>query len=154
MNVLIFKTVNEERTKHLLGNIDTLNNNVYIVMPENETSIYNGLGLGIHCIGTKGKYIDYKTIMEENRIPDIKFHEIWVPSPDLNNIYTYWEVYAVISELRYCKAYYKVIRKDEIVTYDLNKEIMFSRTHDLLVSVVKTYITLLYWFEKKVKGCK
>ena len=74
--------------------------------------------------------------------------------PDIDNIYTYSEIYAVISELRYRKVCYKVIKKSEIVTCNLNKEIMFSRTHDLMVSVVKRYMTLLYRIEKKIKGCK
>lgn len=154
MDILIFKTVNEERTKRLLNNIDTLNNNVYVIMPESEISIYKGLRLNIHCIGTKGKYIDYRTIRGENRIPDIVFHEVWVPSPDLNSIYTYGEVYAIISELRYQRAYYKEIKKDEIVTYDLEKEIMFSRTHDFMVSVIKKCMALCYWMVKRVRGCK
>ena len=154
MDILIFKTVNEERTKQLLNSIDTLKNNVYIVMPESEISIYSGLGLNIHCIGTDEKYISYKTIMREARIPDIKFQEIWVLSPCYSNINTYWEVYAVISGLKYCRVYYKVIDKEEIVNYDLKKEIIFSRTHDLMVSAVKIYSVLLYWIEKRVKGCK
>ena len=153
MNILIFKTVNEERTKQLLSSIDILNNTVYMVMPESEISIYSGLGLHIHCIGTKEKYIDYKTIMEEDRIPDIKFHEVWVLSPHLSNIYTYEEVYALISELKYCKVYYKAIGKDKIETYDLKNEIIFSHWNNFLVSVVKMYSVMSYWIEKKVKGC-
>ena len=92
--------------------------------------------------------------MKEARIPDIKFQEIWVLSPYYKNINTYWEVYAVISGLKYCSLYYKVIGKEEIVSYDLKKEIFFSPTHDLMVSVVKIYSVLLYRIEKRVKGCK
>ncbi len=154
MDILIFKTVNEERTKRLLCSIDTLNNCVYMIMPESEISIYSESGLHIQCIGTKGKYIDYRTIKREGRIPDIRFDEVWVLSPDIDNIYTYSEIYAVISELRYRKVCYKVIKKSEIVTCNLNQEIMFSRTHDLMVSVVKRYMTLFYRIEKKIKGCK
>ncbi|MDE6386810.1 MAG: hypothetical protein K2L82_03250 [Lachnospiraceae bacterium] len=154
MDILIFKTVNEERTKRLLSSIDTLNNRVYMIMPESEISIYSGAGWNIQCIGTKEKCIDYGTIMEEDRIPDIMFHEVWVLSPDINSIYAYSEIYAVISELRYRKVCYKVIKKDEIVTYNLNKELMFSRMHDLMVSAVTKYMTLFYRIEKKVKGCK
>lgn len=154
MDILIFKTVNEERTKQLLNSIDTLNNNVYIIMPESEISIYRGLELHIHCIGTSEKYINYKTIMKEARVPDIKFQEIWVPSPYYSNINTYWEVYAIISELKYRRVYYKVIDKDKIIDYDLKEEGIFSCAHDLMVGAVKIYSVLLYWIEKRVKGCK
>lgn len=154
MNILIFKTVNDDRTKRLLNSIDTAKNSVYMLMPKSEIDIYNGLGLNIHYIGTNGKYIDYETVMEEDQIPDIKYHEIWVLSPDYSNIYTYWKVYFVISELKYCKVYYKEINKDKIVTYDLTKEAIFSRTYDLTVRIVEKYMDLLYWFEKRIKGCK
>lgn len=154
MDILIFKTVNEERTKRLLNSIDTLNNRVYMIMPESEIGLYREEGLDIQYIGTDAKWIDYRTIMDEARIPDIMFHEVWVLSPDMNNIYTYPEVYAVISELRYRKICYKVIKKKEIVTCNLNEDIMFSRKHDFMVSVIRKYITFFYWMQKKVKGCK
>lgn len=153
MDILIFKTVNEERTKRLLNNIDTLNNNVYIIMPKSEIGIYNGLGLNIHCIGTDEKYISYTTLMKETRIPDIKFQEIWVLSPNYSNINTYGEVYAVISELKYSKVYYKVVNEGGIITYDLKQENIFSRIYDLMVKTVKIYTDLLYLIEK-TKGCK
>lgn len=152
MNILIFKTVNEERTRRLLYNTDTVKNTIYMVMPESEVGIYDGLGMSIHCIGTNKKYIDYKTVAEENKIPDIKFHEIWVLSPNYGNLYTYWEVYAVISELKYDRVFYKAIGKDRIESYDLEKENIFSRTHALMVRAVRAYTVLIYWIEKKVKA--
>lgn len=151
MNILIFKTVNEERTKQLLDCVDVMKHKVYVVMPESKISIYKGLGLNIHCIGTDEEYIDYSTVMEEEKIPDIKFHEVWVPSPDFKNIYTYPEIYAIISELKYDKAYYKEIKENEIATYDLKKEKFFSSYHDCVVGVIKSYIDLFYWMEKKFK---
>lgn len=154
MNILIFKTVNEERTKQLLDCVDVMKHEVYVVMPESKISIYKRLGLNIHCIGTEKEYIDYSAVMEEGRIPDIKFHEVWVPSPDFKNIYTYPEVYAVISELRYNKVYYKEIKKNEIVTYDLKKEKFFSHRYDCVVGIMKICIDFLYWMEKKVKRDK
>lgn len=152
MNILIFKTVNEERTKRLLHHMDTQNHTVYMILPQDEVDVYSGLGLPVHCIGTNGKYIDYKSVMREGKIPDIKFHEIWVPSPSCRNLYTYWEVYAIISKLKYGKVYYKEIGEEEIITYDLKKEPLFSGRHTLLVNAVKGYITLLYWIRKNVKG--
>lgn len=125
-----------------------------MIVPESEIGLYREAGFDIQYIGTDAKWINYRTIMDEARVPDIMFHEVWVLSPDENNIYTYPEVYAVISELRYCKICYKVIKKNEIVTYNLNKEIMFSRKHDFMVRAVRKYMTLFYWMEKKVKGCK
>lgn len=154
MNILIFKTVNEERTKKLLNNIDTLNNAVYMIMPKSEIDIYRELGLSVHYIGTNSKYIDYNTVIEEGQIPDILFHEIWVLSPSYSNIYTYGEAYALISELKYHKVYYKVIGEEEIETCDLSQEIIFSHWHDFLVKIVKIYSDLSYWVEKKVRRCK
>lgn len=154
MNILIFKTVNEERTKALLDNADAFKHNVYIIMPESEIGIYKETWSNIHYIGTGGKYIDYNTLMKENRIPDIKFHEIWVPSPQISSIFTYGEAYAVISELKYSKVYYKVVNRGEIITYDLKQENIFSRLHDLMVRTIKIYTDLLYGIEKKAKGCK
>ncbi len=148
MNILIFKTVNEERTKKLLHSIDTLTNHVYMVLPESEICIYSEPELNIQCIGTSGKYIKYETIIEEHRIPDLRFHEVWVLSSDPGNMYTYREVYTVISELKCRKILYKVINEDGILTYDLRKEIIFSCTHTLLVRAVKTYMSLRHRIEK------
>lgn len=154
MNILIFKTVNEERTKRLLNSIDLLNHNVYIIMPESEISHYRETADNIYYIGTGEKYIDYNTLMKENRIPNIKFHEIWVPSPQISSIYTYWEAYTVISELKYSKVYYKVVNSGEIITYDLKQENIFSRIYGLMVRTIRIYTDLFYLIEKRVKGYK
>lgn len=152
MSILIFKTVNEERTKMLLKSASALHADIYIILPENEISIYNREWKNIHYIGTSKKYIDYDTLMLENKIPDIKYQEIWIPSPKIDSKYTYGEVYAVVSKLIYCKIYYKVVDTDIIETYDIKQESIFSRTHDLLVDAVRIYTVLFYWIENKFKG--
>lgn len=154
MNILIIKTVNEERTKKLLHNIDLRANHVYIVLPENEIDIYSKIGSNIYCIGTSEKYIKYEVVKKENRIPELKFDEVWVPSPELCNMYTYWEAYTVISRLKYRKVYYKVITEEGIQTYDLRKETIFSPAHALLVRGVRMYMTLRHSIEKKIEGYK
>lgn len=152
MSILIFKTVNEERTKMLLKSAGALHADIYFILPESEISIYDQLWKNIHYIGTSKKYIDCDTLMLENKIPDIKYQEIWIPSPKIDSMYTYHEVYTVVSMLKYCKVYYKVVNENNIETYDLKKDPLFSRTHGLLVDAVKAYIVLLYWIEKKFKG--
>ena len=154
MNILIFKTEYEERTKKLLGSIDLGTNHVYMVLPESEVSIYNGHELNIYCIVTGEKYIKYETVKKENRIPKLMFHELWVPSPDFGNIYTYWEIYTVISELKCRKIYYKVIDEGGIRTCDLRKEPVFSYAHALLVEAVRMYMSLCHRIEKKIEGHK
>lgn len=157
MNILVFKTISEKGLKTLLKKIDTIYDDFYVIVPEDEIEIYENVNADVHYIGTEKKYMDYETLIRENRIPNVLFHEIWVLSSAFERIYNCGDAYAVISELRErglkdCGMYYKVINEDKIETYMLGKEIFFPNIYNFGINVVKGYTKLLYLFEKRIKG--
>lgn len=157
MNILVFKTVNEKGLKALLKEIDTLHNDFYIIVPEDEIRLYESVNADVHYIRTEKKYMDYETLVRENRIPNILFHEIWVLSSTFERIYNCGDAYAVISELRErglkdCEMYYKVINGEKIETYTLGREIFFPKIYNFGINIVKVYAKLLHLFEKNIKG--
>lgn len=148
MAILIFKTVNEQRMEILLKEISVLHDDFYIIVPSKELSNYKSQDSKIHYITTNEKYMDYYILMNETKIPDIKFHEIWVLSSSYDYLYTYYDIYAVITKLKYFKLNYVVINDGEIKMYDLNKETIFSRKYELMVDVIEVCI----WAKKILKN--
>lgn len=122
MDILIFKTVNEERFRTLLENFDVLHNTYYIVMPRKEIALYDKGEKNVYYIGTDLNYINYNMIVKENEIPMLKFDEIWVLSSSHDRYYSYNEVYAIISGLRYKGFVYKVISGKCIEDFDIEKK--------------------------------
>ncbi len=154
MNVLVFKTVNAERMNTLLNEIRLLQCQFYIIMPESEISIFINENTNIHYIGTNDAYMNYDTVMKENRIPNIMFHEIWILSFSREVLYSYTEVYRIISKLKYKRIIYKVINANKIMDYNINQEIIFSKFYYLIVNIIKVWTRLMYLFEKNIKGYK
>ena len=101
MKLLIFMTANEQRMQRLLN--EQKGNEIYLVLPESKKERMQGLFPVIHLIGTDKEYMDYDTLIHENRIPHICYDEIWVPSSVEGNIFNYAEVYALACELKYRK---------------------------------------------------
>lgn len=154
MNILIFKTVNKERFSKILKNIYKSKNNYYILIPEADKGIYKSNRSNIYYISTDNAFMDYEILRMEKRIPNIKFHEIWVLSSSKDRIYTYTEVYALISELSYHKLIYKIIQENVIIDLDLNVEINFSAIYYNIVRAVRAYTSLCSLFQKKIMGYK
>ncbi len=139
-DILIFKTINKQQMELVFKKISALHDNFYIVMPDKEINLYDKSDPNIQYIGTGKEYMDYHTLMQEAKIPDIKFHEIWVLSSSYDRLYSYYEVYAVIPELKYYKLKYLVIKDGKITIYDLEKERIFSGVYALLVEIVRVCI--------------
>ncbi len=101
MKLLIFMTANEQRMRRLLN--EQKSHEIYLVLPESKKRSMKELYPNIHLIGTKKEYMDYPTLVKEDRIPHICYDEIWVPSSAEDNLYGYAEVYAIVCELKYRK---------------------------------------------------
>ncbi|MCM1231278.1 MAG: hypothetical protein NC489_14250 [Ruminococcus flavefaciens] len=154
MNILVFKTVNLNRMKKLLEHIDVLNNDFYIVVPQDEISYFESFNTNIHYISTKKAYMNCDTLIKENKIPNIMFHEIWILSSSYDVRYSYKEVYATVSHLKYSKIVYAVINGEEILYYNIGKEIDFSGSYYLMENIVRICVKLHYLYEKKIRGYK
>ncbi len=154
MNILIFKTTGDQSFELLMRKIERTKDNYFIVLPKNLIKKFGKNSKRVRYIATELEYMDYITIMKENKIPKIKFDEIWVLSSAYDKLYSYTEIYAVISELSYRKICYKVIDKKEIQNFALKHSVFTTNINKAVEGIVKLYTDLIYLYEIKIKGYK
>lgn len=154
MNILIFKTANESRMKLLMEGLDRKSNHIYLVLPEKDKRNYERKYENIRCIATGRDYIEYKTIMSEKRIPDIRYEQIWVPSSFKDNYYSFGEVYAVISELKYDTMVWVSgdgeKRTEKYSAIHKVKEMIWER----LVRIIFAFAKVNYVIDTNIKGIR
>ncbi len=102
MNILVFRTTNDERLCKILQQASKHSNNVSLVLPVKKYKFYKRQYPEITCIPTQKDYMDYDTLLLEKENYRKCYDEAWVPSSHENNEYTFGEVYNFLEELR-CK---------------------------------------------------
>lgn len=148
MKLLIFMTANVQRMQSLLD--EKKDNEIYLVLPESKKEKIQGQFPKICLIGTDMEYMDYDTLMREDRIPHIFYDEIWVPSSREGNVYNYAEVYALACELKYQKLIWVSVSGKQVVkTHSL-----WQRIRDMYAVGVFKMARMATNIENKVKGYK
>jgi len=136
----------------VLKSLDVEQNRYYIILPEDEIINYERHVENIKYIGTKLGYMDYGILMQEGKIPRMKFDEVWVLSISYDKRFSYTEVYAVISKVKFRYLIYKVIDGNQIKTYEIKNQVFFSGFQNMVINFIRAYADMLYFFERKVKG--
>ncbi len=153
MNVLIFKTTNEKRLEEILKWLNKKENQIFLVLPHKGAEQYKRQYKAPILIETDMEYMDYHALKKENRIPNLCFDEVWVPSSFIDDFFSFGDIYAILTEIRYKKMIWigsdnhKIIIKNDIqykiknrIYYFFSKKIFFiAKAGCTIYSVIKGY---------------
>lgn len=153
MNILIFKTTNGKRLDEILERMDRKKNRIFLVLPYDEAEIYRRKYKTITIIKTGKRYMDYCVLKKENGIPKVCFDEVWIPSSFTDDFFSFGDVYATLTELRYKKMIWigadnhqitikcsMLCKIRDAIYYIISQLIFFiAKTGCLINSIIKGY---------------
>ena len=154
MNILIFKTANDKKMYTLLDQLAWDEHKVFLVLSHADEDAYKSKYEKLSTISTEKTYIEYSTILQEKKIPDLLYDEIWVPSSFESNYYGFGEVYAIISRLKYGALVWISGSGRRVIVQNTVGYRCKERLEAFLVKAVYITERVVERFSIRIRGCK
>lgn len=154
MNIFIFASATNNRIREELDELEPGEDNIYLLISKSRAEYFYDNYKSIHIIEFDKKYISYKFIKSAGIISDMPWDIIIVPSSLPNNIYSFGEVYALMTEMKYKRMIWK---GSDGTIYEKNNNIV-NRIKDGMYSLaafsVYRIIVLFEHFNSFIHGYK